>query len=179
MSDRELQARFDFNESDLHSNRNGRLSQRQGEKIVTDAKKARPMSIGCGTGLLLIAAIFPIVFIPMMWETREQIIALLGIGCGVLVWVVVWGGIGVSLIRGAFKPPSLDLASVSGPVNIVGVERRTSGKNPSTYTAYELRVGDQSFDVDAELGNLIMQGEQYAIYYIRDSDKIMSLERLG
>ena len=129
--------------------------------------------------MLLIASIFPIVFIPMMWETREQIVPLLGIGCGVLVWVVVWGGIGIALIRGAFKPPSLELASVSGPVNIVGVERRTGGNNSSTYTAYELRVGDQSFDVDAELGNHIMQGDQYAIYYIKDTEKIISLERLG
>lgn len=179
MSDPALESRFNFNESDLHHNRNGRLSQRQAEGIVTAAKKAIPGTVGCGTGLLLIASIFPIVFIPMMFELREQIVALLGVGCGVLVWVVVWGGIGISLIRGAFKPPSLQLASVSGPVNIVGVERRTSGDNPTTYTAYELRVGDQSFDVEAELGNLIMQGDPYAIYYIKDSDKIVSLERLG
>jgi len=179
MSDPELESRFDFNESDLHANRNGRLSQRQAERILTDAKKARPTSIGCGTGLLLIASIFPIVFIPMMVELRDQIIGLLGVGFGVLVWVVVWGGIGFNMIRNAFKPPSLELAGVSGPVNLVGVERRTSGDNPTTYTAYELRVGDQSFDVDAGLGNQIMQGDEYAIYYIKDSDKIMSLERLG
>ncbi len=179
MSDPELETRFDFNESDLHANRNGRLSQRQANRILTDAKKARPGTIGCGVGLLLIASIFPIAFAPIMWETRTQIIGLLGIGCGVLVWVVVWGGIGLGMIRGAFTPPSLELAGVSGPVNLAGVERRTSGDNPTTYTAYELRVEDQSFDVDAELGNQIMQGDPYGIYFIKGTDKIMSLERLG
>jgi hypothetical protein len=178
MIDPVLQKRFDFNESDLNANRAGRLSQRQVDKRVTAFKKAKPFRIGCGLGLMLIATIFPIVFGPMMWEMRDSWGVLLGLGCGVSVWALTWGAFGVGFIAGAFKPPSFQLASVSGPVNLVGVTRTTGGENPTTYTAYELRVGKSKFDVDSALGNEIMQGDTYAIYHIEGTEEIMSLERL-
>ncbi len=178
MSDLQLQKHFNFEESDLYANRNGSLSKRQAEKRLTDAKNARPGKFGCGFFLLLVASVFPISFGLMLTEEWGNWGAILPVGCVTLIWVIAWGWMGVGSIKGALLPPVMQLASVSGPVNIVGVERRTSGNNARTYTAYELRVGDRKFDVPSIMANTIAQGDAYAIYYIQGTEEILSLEQV-
>jgi len=40
------------------------------------------------------------------------------------------------------------LKSVSGPINIVGVEKRSGGEHPHNYTDYELHIKDETFVVE-------------------------------
>jgi hypothetical protein len=179
MTNPAVRGHFGFNDADLLANRNGRLSQRQVDKRLADAKNTRPAKIGCGFGLLLVASAFPISFGLLLVEEWGNWGAILPVACVTLIWVAAWGGLGIGIIRSALLPPVMELASVSGAVNIVGVERRTTtGSSTRTYTAYELRIGDKKFDVDAKLGNLIRQDDHYAVYYIKDTQEIISLEEI-
>ncbi len=179
MIQQQLEQFFKFTPSDLQANRGGQLSQKQREDIVQAAKKAKPVSIGCGCGFFLIASIFPIVFTPLAWESRDSIGAVIGIMIGVFAWAMVWGLIGAFMIRGAFKKPSFILKKAEGPINIVAVMRTSGGENPTTYRAHELHVGGESFDVDGNLADFLMQGDICAFYFLADDDRIMSVDWLG
>jgi hypothetical protein len=180
MTDPALRNHFGFDDADLHANRNGRLSQRQVDKRLADAKNTKPGKIGCGVFFMLIALIFPVSYGINLASDPGNWGLILGMGCATLFWLAAWGGMGVGMVRNAFLPPVMELASVSGAVNIVGVERRTtSGSSTRTYTAYELRIGDKKFDVDSKLGNLIRQDDHYAVYYIKDTQEIISLEEIS
>ncbi len=69
MEDQALKDYFHFDEGDLQANRNGQLSDRQRRIVLADQKSDRRWNLmgglGCGVGLLAIASIFPLVFIPM------------------------------------------------------------------------------------------------------------------
>lgn len=44
------------------------------------------------------------------------------------------------------------------------------------YFAYELHVSSKEFDVDESLANVMMQKDEYAVYYDDFNGKILSLE---
>jgi hypothetical protein len=179
MGSQELEKLYNFDESDLYANRNGYLSQKQEQRLIQEAKSAKIPSIGCGLLFFGIASIFPIAFAPLALSSLDNIGALIGIAIAVLVWTLVWGLIGVFMIRSAFAKPNLTLQKAEGPVNIVGVERTSSGEDHHTYIAHELHVGGGEFDVDSGIADYIMQGDVYAIYFLKDTDTILSLERLS
>lgn len=81
------------------------------------------------------------------------------------------------IIRSGFKAPDLNLDHVEGPVNIIGVQRRSSSSS-TYYTAHELHIGGRMFNVDSSVGSLLMQGDRYAVYFLKGSSRIMSIERL-
>jgi hypothetical protein len=74
---------------------------------------------------------------------------------------------------------------VQGPVNIVKVERTShhtdsdGHSSTSHYFVHELHVGGQSFDVQGDLADIIMQGDEYVFYYIDGSDEILSAELIS
>jgi hypothetical protein len=192
MDDQALRDHFHFDEADLNANRNGWLSEKQQKTLLAEAKSSRRIGIvgglGCGVLFLGIASIFPIVFIPMglvllqNHETGGAIGSFIGAG----VWALIWGGIGCVGIFFAMKSIFADsskvsglLKSVTGPINLVGVQRRTGGQHPHTYVQHELHIGEEEFDVEKEIAGHMMQGDVYAIYYIEGEDKIMSLEWLS
>jgi hypothetical protein len=169
---------FNFDESDLYANRNGRLSEKQTARLVQESKSSKLPSVGCGLGFFVIASIFPFAFFPLLTSGYLGVGGSLGVLAAVLFWVIVWATIGVFIIRSGFKAPNLTLDQVEGAVNIIGVQRRSSSSS-SYYTAYELHIGNRQFNVDGALGGLLMQGDRYAIYFLKDSNRIMSIERLG
>jgi hypothetical protein len=189
MEDQALKDYFHFDEGDLQANRNGQLSDKQRRTLLADQKSGRRFSLvaglGCGLGLLAIASIFPLVFIPIGLTTLQED----GMGAAIApfiaaaVWALAWGVIGCVVIvvgvNGAIgKPAPLNLKSVTGPVNLVGVERTSGGKYHHTYIQHELHVGDEEFDVESSLAGHIMQGDTYAIFYL-DDHNVLSLERLA
>ena len=192
MDDQALQDYFKFDAADLDANRNGKLSEKQQQKLVQEKTSSKKWGtwggfIG-GLFFLGIASIFPIVFIPMAVASWQQhdIGGTIGNLIGPIIWVLVWGAIGVFLVvsgfRRAFKPPESKvlLKKVAGPINIVAVEE--SGSHGSTYIDHELHIGKEEFDVDEDLAGLMMQGDVYAIYYTEDLDgtdqEILSVEKL-
>jgi hypothetical protein len=171
-----LAAHFHFDEADLRANRSGRLSDRQRERLITITRQARIPGLGCGLAFLAIASIFPIGFAPLALELRDQIGPLVGIALGVLVWVLIWGVLAVFAIRRAFSKPNLLLDQVAGPARVEAV-RHYSQSSHSYHTAHELRVGGRTFYIDAALVDHIRPGDWYAVYFLKDTANIMSLEQ--
>jgi len=67
-----------------------------------------------------------------------------------------------------------------GPINIIKADRTSTsmGKSGSIehYFAYELHIGGKEFDVDENLADVIMQGDEYTVYYDDFNSKILSAE---
>jgi len=54
-----------------------------------------------------------------------------------------------------------------GPVNIVAVR---VGGTKVRKTSYEVQIGEKTFLVDENIANVMMQGDEYILYYIGGSD---------
>lgn len=192
MDNQGLKEYFKFDDVGLNANRNGKLSEKQQNNLAAKNKSSKKWGLGLGLGggivFFGIASIFPLVFIPMAvtaWQQQNTGTAL-GILIAPVIWVLIWGGIGCVLIYIGFRSATKDrskflLKSVSGPVNIVGVE--VQGEHGHTSIAHELHIAKEEFDVDEEVGDLMMQGDIYAVYFIEDIDgsdaNILSLEWLS
>jgi hypothetical protein len=175
-----LQNYFHFDDSDLFANQTGYLTPRQQSRLVDDDKFEKRLFLIIGL-ILLFVAILPGIIIGI------SLILCISNNCWpvsaryffsgmVVIWTPIWGYFGIRIIRSAFsnrKPFSLQ--KVEGPINIV----RTESTNPQTHQTvedHELHIGNEEFECDSELANIMMQGDIYTIYYIKESKKIMSAE---
>ncbi len=185
-SDSLLQKYFNFDEGDLFANRNGTLTPKQQKRLVEDEKLWNKLSL-IGGALTLIVAIAPTIAIgftvapcisTLCPELPLWFLILFIVGF-VLIWLPIWGYFGIRTIRRALSnQTSFPLKKAEGRVNIIKVE----GYNNSTHMHtedYELHIGRQEFDCDSELADIMMQGDTYAVYYIRDTMEIMSAEMLA
>lgn len=182
MFDQQLMDYFKFDPGDLEANRNGRFTDKQKARLSQEAKTSKTWGIIIGGVLLLIGlgglagAIAAGIATPD-WGFRIGF--GLGFGC---IWPVVWGGLGWVILRSSFSKKEFKLAKVQGRVNIIKAERTShhtdsdGHSHTSHYYVYELHVGGQSFDVQGNLADIIMQGDEYVFYYIDGSDEIMSAE---
>jgi hypothetical protein len=188
MSDPQLMKMFEFDESDLQSNRNGRLSEKQKTRL----EKAEKSSKGCSSilglflvGIGLIGVGIVVSAAPALWQEEREAALWLILGFGV-IWPLIWGGLGVVSIRRSFAKVEIKVKKAEGPVNIVRETRssyNSATKTNSEHTIHELHVGRQTFEVDSELADAMMQGDVYAAYYadanISDiEDAILSVELL-
>jgi len=187
MPDTELQKFFNFDQSDLIANQNGKLSAKQEKLIKETDKSTSGIFRGIGFGLILInicvVAGFVYSFIhdgfSFSTATNGDIIGLLfaiafpTLIIGIFVWVMFWL---------ASSKTNHSLQKVEGKVNFVKVEKQESYKTGSstsyrTVQEYELRVGKVKFeDVDEELPNIIEEGDIYIFYYTKDNKEILSCE---
>jgi hypothetical protein len=194
MDDQALREYFKFDEADLAANRNGALTEKQKQKLIQDNKSSKTWGVGCGIGALVlflgIASIFPIVFIPMGLHSMQEgdMGGAIGSFIAAGVWALVWGGIGIGAAVFGLKSGTEDrskvvLKKVAGPINLVGVEKRSGGEHPHTYIDHELHIGQEEFDVDEDVAGFMMQGDPYAFYFIENLDgtgkNVMSAERLA
>ena len=97
MSDPHLMKMFEFDESDLQSNRNGRLSEKQKTRL----EKAEKSSKGCTSilglflvGIGLIGVGIAVAAAPALYEEESGAMVALILGFGV-IWALIWGGVGV------------------------------------------------------------------------------------
>lgn len=176
MNNAKLQELFQFNNDDLTANRGGVVSAKQQAQIAANENSSQ--NFGRILGIILcIVAIVPMI---ILWVSGAfAFFGWTGLVWG--IWPLVWGGLGVLLIKGSFDSYTYVLKQVQGPVNIVKVQWRSGGKSSHTHTKHELQVGEQQFEVDESLANYVMQGDVYSVYYIEDSDgelKPISLEAL-
>ncbi|MEW6028660.1 MAG: hypothetical protein AB1554_04160 [Chloroflexota bacterium] len=188
MSDIPLQRFFEFDEGDLHANRNGRLSPKQQKKIDEGERGAKNILVGAGVVFILIAlgVSYGVLSsalgrgLSFSHITTDDIIGL-GLGVG-LPWLFL-GLLAFGSFRMAFSKLDMSVQKVEGKVNFVKVEKRESYKTAGgsdsyrTVEEYELRVGKVNFeDVDEELLNIIEEGDTYAFYYTKDAKNILSAE---
>lgn len=186
MSDSELRKFFEFSDSDLTSNKVGKLSDKQKTKLETSEKGADQILVGAGVVFILIALII------IYFVAGDSILRLLSgnLASGDVLTLILGGGLPIIFFGffayGAFKMGSSKfdntVQSVQGKVNFVKVEKQvpTSTSDVSNYRTvqqYELRVGKVAFEnVDDELLNIIEEGDTYAFYYTKDTKQILSCE---
>src|SRR6202142_740613 len=179
MSDPQLISYFNFDEADLAANRNGQFTDKQKARLVKEDKRDRTGSIIGGGFLILIALIGLVIAIAAGIADPDWGFRIgfgLGFGC---IWPLVWGGIGYLLLRRAFAKFQVQLERAEGPVNIVEAVR-TYGSNHSHYFVHELHIGGKSFDVEANLADIMMQGDTYAVYFTEGSENdILSAELIS
>jgi len=184
VSDRDLQNFFQFDDDDLAANRSGRLTKNQTTRLIQEKKDWRNTGFGLGIVLLVISLIFPIVYIPQAVKAfaAGEILGGLGILIMPLIWFPIWGGLGYLSLKSSIKPSSkISINRVTGPANLVAVERQSGSENSSTSIDYRLHVGKKRFDLDGDAGGVLMQGQVYTVYFTESEDDmptdILSLER--
>lgn len=187
MSDTELRKFFEFDQSDLIANQNGKLSVKQEKRIKETDKSTSSIFRGIGFGLIFINICIVAGFVYSFVQdgfsfstasTGDLIglvfaIAFPTLIIGIFVWLMFWL---------ASSKTDHSLQKVEGKVNFVKVEKQESYKTGSstsyrTVQEYELRVGKVAFeDVDEELLNIIEEGDTYIFYYTKDNKDILSCE---
>ena len=183
MDDEKLKDIFKFDEGDLQANRSGNLSEKQKNVIVKRRKDWKKTGINyssvvivIGLGIIVIDGI--IAFLHGTFPHLDTGAVITGI-----VFVVL-GALWLTLTLTG-ESGSTDLSkdmvkTAQGPANIIKAERTRSsgGSGDSTehYFAYELHIGDKEFDVDASLANVMMQKDEYAVFYDDRNGKILSAE---
>lgn len=182
---------FKFDEAELQANRSGQISQKQKERLQIKESGTKAGSLFLG-GIFIISALIGLVIGgfavfgdgPASDSLVFQIIMGSVFGC---FWTLIWGAAGIFTLTRAFAKMEIKVTKVEGPINIIKVVRREYNSATESYsdrTAYELRVGGRTFDVRAELPNLMMQGDVYAVYFadfnLKDKKKeVLSLELLS
>ncbi len=185
MLSQELMKYFNFDEADLAANKMGQLTDKQKTRLSNDDKSGRKWGIIGGLFFFVIASIFPFAFFgPCVFygQCESDLTGLIFITIGVLIWVVIWGGIGVIFFKGAFSRPEYKLKLVEGPINIV--KEVSHDSHHHEIVEYELHVGGQVFDVDSSLADFMIQGDVFAFYYLADAKnedepmQVLSTEKL-
>lgn len=185
MSDIALRKFFGFDESDLTSNRHGRLSKKQEQTIRSAESGANRVFVFAG--VVFISLAFGSTF-GILKAARDAGVTFTSVSdlIGPLIGLaLIWGLLGFLAI-GSFQLAKSKLDSsvqkVEGEVHFVKVEKQVANSAPNaqkyrTVQQYELRVDRIAFhDVNEELLNIISDGDTYAFYYTKDTKKILSCE---
>lgn len=181
MPAQELMRYFKFDRDDLYANQNGRFTDKQRINLMALDKRRRRTSMTFGIILAVIAAIGPVIaFVSSLSKPGPGFMIPFGIGFG-LVWPLIWGGIGYSMIKSSLGKTVFKLASVQGRANIVArVSRSTdSDGHTSTTTYHELHVGGVVFSVDPSVADVVFQGDEYIVHYVEATRDIVSVEEAG
>ena len=175
MEDHQLMDYFKFDMADLHAHAHGDFTDKQRLRLLEEDKSSRKWSMIGGFGMILIALIGlggAIFAVTQDSDLGFQIGFGLGFGC---LWPAIWGGIGFFVIKGALSKHEIKLAKVQGKVNIVRGESYNS-QTHTTSVHHELHIGGQEFSVEDDLADVMMQGDEYIIYYVDGSSEILSAE---
>ena len=177
MEDEKLKSYFKFDEGDLQANRHGQFTEQQKARLASDEKSANGCTRVMSSGMILIGLI-GLAGAVGAWLAAAQndwaFKIIFGILFG-LVWPLIWGGLGVKMLAFSFAKTEFTVARAQGRVNIVREEKY----NSSTHTRHEdheLHLGGVTFDVDEDLADVIMQGDEYIFYYVPGNKAILSAE---
>lgn len=177
MADEQLMQYFKFDQDDLYANENGRFTDKQRVRLIQEDRASRKSSMRWGIFLVFIGLLgVAIAIIAGIANPDWGFRIGFGIGFG-LIWPVVWGGIGYLLINSAVSKREFKLARVQGRANIVREESYDSDHH--LHVTHELHIGGHDFTVDEDLADVIMQGDEYILYYVEDTDEILSAEAVS
>ncbi|HET9909802.1 MAG TPA: hypothetical protein VFQ23_24350 [Anaerolineales bacterium] len=166
MDERRLRKLFQFTEADLEANRRGQFSEKQRKRLLDQARAEQKSAwesatilfvvaaVGLAFGLIL-ASVAPVPF------GRILFVALLCI-----LWPSAWAGKGLQIIRSARTLQEPRLRTVSGRADIIKYDSET----------YVLKVGELEFDLDGNPSGVIIEGDEYTIYYVEATHEILAVE---
>jgi len=171
---------YEFDDDDLYANQQGRLSDRQYKTLTAQALQTKKFSKTGSVVALVAAVLLPCILLPISLLTvltkdwKTTIIAWVG----ALVWLVIFGGAGLALLRAARAPDQThwDVTRAAGPVELHQEKRTTRGKYSRTYTVTFAKFGDSDVELDDELVGRIQAGDNIAAYFA--AGRIMSIEQL-
>ncbi len=175
MEDKKLMEYFQFDDADLYANRNNTLTEKQRTRLTAELKSKRTKQTVLAYFMFFLAlvGVMAAVFVWLLPDSDLGLRIGFAIGFG-LVWPAVYIFMGM-----IFLPPAsymdLELASATGHVNIVRVE----SYDPETHAAssrYDLYIGSNRFTADHKVGGIMLQGDEYTVYYLKNSNKIISAE---
>ena len=175
MEEQQLMEYFKFDASDLNANRNGTLTEKQKTRLNAELREARKSRTRWAYFLFFLAAIGIAIALGIWFIPDLGLGMRIGFGIGFgLVWPALYGLVGFALLPPA-SYTDLDLASQTGRVNIVRVESRDPDTR-AVSSRYDLYIGPRRFLVDSNIGHVLIQGDEYTIYYLKNSNKIVSAE---
>lgn len=168
MSDQRLMNLFQFDEGELNANRQGRLSDRQKERLQIKESGAKIGSLFLG-GIFMLSSLAGVglgVYAFMVdYGLAFRIIMVSVFGC---FWTLIWGAAGMMTLSRVFTKMKIKVGRVEGGINIVKVVRREYNPSTETYTnrsVHELLVGGRAFEVRSILPEIMQQGDVYAVYF--------------
>ncbi len=167
-----LQEYFDFTESELEENRQGRVTEEQGLIIKERTQKYNNLALA-GT-LILLAVAFGII-LNSTSDVKDYPIM-----DAMTVPIIIAGGVVIFLLLRTASKNDFTVQKVEGKVNFAWVEERTRGSwktGDTPVSRFKMRVGGKSFDVREELMDIIDPGERYRFFYTSGGD-ILSVEVL-
>jgi|CXWL01.1.fsa_nt_gi hypothetical protein len=168
MNDQQLMNLFHFDESELNANRNGTLTARQLEDLKAGDASANLFSRNVGIALIVGALIGIAILFPKL-SFDASLFGLAGCLAPILI--------GAFFLRIGLRKSNFTLTKAEGKANIV-IENEHSATLKRRVSKYVLHVGDASFEIEPEAAGVIMQGEKYAVYYVYETDKIISIENI-
>ncbi len=187
MQDQKLMDYFGFNEDDLLANRMGQITDKQKARLVKENAWNQVGRIIGGVLLILISLVGLALAVGTIWAAGFPSSGKDSLGVWVLLilWEIGWCIFalsffiwGIRVLKRGFQGFSVKLQRVEGAVNIVTVQYLL---NNHTYYRHELHVDEKKFIVDdANLANVMMEGDTYAVYYTEGSlGDILSVELIS
>lgn len=164
-NDSKLQEYFNFTQSDLQENRQGRVSEDQ--RLLVKGRTQR-----FNNNILIVLVFILMISAGAAIYTRNAISnvsdfpfssALLGPGITIVIMTVY-------MINRSKKKSDFSLQKAEGMVNFVWVEERVrnhsnAGPDYKTVRSLQVRIGGESFNVREELMDIINQGDNVRFYY--------------
>ena len=200
MSDEKLKEHLNFDEADLGANRLGQLTQKQKARLGEKFKSNRNLYLFIGIAIVvmfcgsfltrLIGAVVGGTGRDLLGNGNNapSLVSMLPFIAMAGVFLLVFGVILFFVLRVVFgkanQKADVAVQRAQGKVNFVWVEREERNMSKTgpmfrTVRSLELRVGENNTfnNVNAELPNLIDQGEEWIFYYTNHPFKLLSAEK--
>jgi hypothetical protein len=167
MDNARLKKHFHFTDADLSANRNGRLSEPQKKRLMDEARAERKSARESATIVFVIAAL-GLTFGLIITVNAAVVSAKILVGLALCVlWPLGWGGGGWTILRSAPPERAGQVRWARGGVRVI-----RQGEDVM------LDVGGRQFDVEGDPAGALTEGEEVAVYYLDDTEEILSVERL-
>ena len=172
MSENQLKGYFAFDDSDLIANKSGSLSPKQNKKLTANDGLTQRIL----TGFVLVCATSAFYFMYRVFVDPASVTAWVSAGVAAFFTSL--------FARGLFTKVDYSVQKAQGEVQFVKVEKKSGSVSDPAYkrqtvTSYEMHVGAESFSNANPALIEYMQGDVYAIYYAKDTRKILSVELIS
>jgi hypothetical protein len=174
MEDEKLEAYFKFDEADLQANRNGQFSGKQKQRLTEMDQSRLSGRVFAGIVFIGVATAGLVITLWLGVSVQNPILTMLfGFFFG-LVWPLLWGALGVYLLRTSSSKQKYKLGKVQGHIRF-SRHINTRTRNP-VYGYIVLHVATKRFDVPENFPTIMKPGDEFLVYYITTAgtSKILS-----
>lgn len=172
MSENQLKGYFSFDDTDLIANKAGKLSPKQNKKLTANDEFTQRLL----TGFVLVCSTSAFFFMYRAFVNPTS--AGAWVGAGIAAFFATF------FARGLFNKIDYSVQRVQGEVQFVKVEKLSGSPADPIHKrkkeiSYAMQVGSESFSNANPALTEYMQGNIYAVYYTKDTRKILSVELIS